>query len=257
MTNFRRYAAWYDLLYADKDYGSEAAYVAGLLAAQGVREGKILEFGCGTGKHALALSRLGFEVTGVDLSADMVDLARERAASADAAGLAFEVGDFRSHRLGGQVSAVISLFHTMNYQTSDADLEAAFQTAADHLPEDGIFLFDCWYGPAVLSTRPSVRVRHVREENREVYRFSEPTLQADENTVSVDFTLIAREIDSGWSEVVRETHRMRYLFGPEIRQLLARAGFELAAATEWMSDAKPLDDSTWQGVIVARRCAVG
>ena len=77
---FDAYAAYYDLLYRDKDYAGEAAYVHGLIRryAPGARD--ILELGCGTGRHAEALMDLGFRVTGVDRSGEMVARARERAA---------------------------------------------------------------------------------------------------------------------------------------------------------------------------------
>ena len=60
--------------------------------------------------------------------------------------LRFTQGDLRTVRLGERADAVISLFHVMSYQTSNADLTAAFATAREHLAEGGVFIFDCWYG---------------------------------------------------------------------------------------------------------------
>lgn len=253
MTSFGRYAAWYDLLYADKDYEGEARYVAGLLGRCGVTAGDILEFGSGTGRHALALARLGYAVTGVDLSPSMVEQARQRSGAARDAAVRFEAGDFRSYRSGRSFDGVLALFHTINYQTAETDLAAAFATAAEHLRPGGVFIFDCWYGPGVLTTRPSVRVRQVRDDTSEVFRFSEPTMRINDNLVDVAFTLIARDLTTGVSEVVRETHTMRYLFGPEILRLVEGCGLELAGALPWMSVDAPLDDGVWQAVFIARR----
>ena len=68
MSTFELYAAYYDLLYEDKRYDEEAQFVARLLREQAPHARSILELGCGTGKHALALARQGFSLTGVDLS---------------------------------------------------------------------------------------------------------------------------------------------------------------------------------------------
>ncbi|MEX2016820.1 MAG: hypothetical protein WD873_09250 [Candidatus Hydrogenedentales bacterium] len=63
MSNFQKYAAFYDLLYRDKDYAAEAAYVAGTIrsAVPGARS--ILELGSGTGRHGRLLAGLGFDET--------------------------------------------------------------------------------------------------------------------------------------------------------------------------------------------------
>jgi len=93
---FDAYAAYYDLLYRDKDYPAEVRYVQSLLRRHGVNSGEILELGCGTGKHAEQLARLGYSVHGIDLSPSMVDIARRRTSSDR---IRFDVGDARSARL--------------------------------------------------------------------------------------------------------------------------------------------------------------
>src|SRR5262245_45892793 len=92
------YAAYYDLLYRDKDYATEAGYVAGLLKHHGVNGNAILELGSGTGRHALELVRMGYEVLGVDRSEAMVRIASQRRAQ-DAGGRSkFQTGDARTFR---------------------------------------------------------------------------------------------------------------------------------------------------------------
>ena len=69
MTAFEQYAPWYDLLYEDKDYESEACFVDEQLRRHGAKPGTLLDLGCGTGVHAVAFARRGWRVTGIDLSA--------------------------------------------------------------------------------------------------------------------------------------------------------------------------------------------
>jgi predicted TPR repeat methyltransferase len=72
VSTFDRYAAYYDLLYEDKRYDDEAAFVAKLIRDYKPAARSVLELGCGTSKHALALAREGFSLTGIDVSPGMV-----------------------------------------------------------------------------------------------------------------------------------------------------------------------------------------
>jgi SAM-dependent methyltransferase len=216
----------------------------------------VLELGCGTGAHAVALAQHGLSIDGVDLSPGMVERARARRAGLPAdlqSRLAFVQGDARSHRAGRQYDAVISLFHVMSYQTTNADLLAALSTARAHLAPGGLFVFDFWYGPAVLSDRPRHVVKTVSDERIEVRRETTSTLHPNENRVDVHFDVLitargAPGPDGGGTapatQRLEELHPMRYLFLPELDLLAAQTGFRRSGARAWMRETAP-DDSTW------------
>ena len=71
---------------------------------------------------------------------------------------------------------MIALFHVLSYQTSNADAQAMFETAATHIETGGIFLFDCWYGPAVLTDRPETRVKRAEDDTVEIIRIAESVM---------------------------------------------------------------------------------
>jgi SAM-dependent methyltransferase len=247
---FDLYAAHYDLLYGGKDYAAEAAHVRGLLP-DGVRE--VLELGCGTGGHAAELARAGLHVHGVDLSAAMVARARARRAALPAplqAGLAFDEGDIRRIRLGRTFDAVVSLFHVMSYQTGNDDLLAALATARAHLQPGGVFVFDFWYGPAVLSDRPRHVVKEVRDDRITVRRETTPSMHLADNRVDVRFDVTITPHGGGAPQVVHEVHPMRYLFLPELDLCFAHTGFRRRAARAWLADTPP-DDRSWYACVVA------
>lgn len=253
MSTFDLYAAYYDLLYGDKDYVAEAAHVASMLPA-GAHE--LLELGCGTGGHALALARLGCAVHGVDLSPAMVARAEARKQSLPPElreRLRFAQGDLRTYRASRRYDAVLALFHVMSYQTGNDDLLAAFRTARAHLAPGAPFVFDFWYGPAVLSDRPRRVVKEVSDERIAVQRRTTPVLHPNDNRVDVNFDVTITARAGGAMQQVQELHAMRYLFLPEIDQLGATTGFERRAARAWMSEAPP-DDRSWYAsvVLVAR-----
>jgi SAM-dependent methyltransferase len=249
---FDAYAAYYDLLYRDKDYPQEARYVRSLLTREGVNHGNILELGCGTGKHAEQLVRLGYSVQGIDMSRSMVEIARRRAPAELATRLQFQLGDARSIRLATQFDAVISLFHVVSYQTTNDDLAAMLATVSAHLKAGGTFVFDFWYGPGVLTDPPTAREKHLGDDSIEVTRTAEPTVHANDNIVDVHYKVRVKQTRTGTIADIEETHRMRYLFLPELKLMLRAAGMEMIHAQSWMSE-RELGLESWLAVVTARR----
>jgi SAM-dependent methyltransferase len=245
--NFQKYSAYYDLLYRDKDYAGEAKYVAGTIRSAAPEADTILELGSGTGRHGRLLSAMGFDVHGIERSADMVTVANASTISRalEASGsFTCEVGDVRSANIARTFDAVIALFHVISYQTSNDDLQAAFRVAAHHLAPGGVFLFDVWHGPAVLTERPKARVKNVANERFEVKRTARPELDSNRSTVKVTFEMECRDRQSG--EVVRfsEEHLMRYLFPTEIELLASGCGMRVMKMEEFYTGRTP-SSSTW------------
>jgi SAM-dependent methyltransferase len=247
MEVFGNYARYYNLLYQDKDYAAEAKFIHQLLKTHAPTTQSILELGCGTGKHAALLAELGYEVYGVDLSAQMLEQAEKRLPTLNpevASKLEFSQGDVRTVRVDRQFDAVISLFHVFSYQTTNQDLQAAFATAKAHLKPGGVLIFDCWYGPAVLSDRPTVRVKRLEDEEIIVTRIAEPVIYPNDNLVDVNYQVFIKNKATGTVEEVQELHKMRYLFKPEIDALFSQNKFECLTLGEWMTGNTP-GFNTW------------
>jgi SAM-dependent methyltransferase len=244
MSVFGAYSRYYDLLYRDKDYASEAAYVHELIAKHRPGAKTVLDLGCGTGRHAGLLAERGYSLTGVDLSEEMLAVARQ----AQPTGSFFQ-GDVRSVRLGRTFDVVLSLFHVMSYQTTNADLLAALSTMREHLAPGGLFVFDCWYGPAVLTDRPQTRIKRLEDAAISVTRLAEPVLHPNDNLVDVNYQVFIRDKQTSVVEELRETHTMRYLFAPEVKLLLDSSGLRLTRLCEFMSEREP-GFSSWNAVFV-------
>jgi SAM-dependent methyltransferase len=253
MNSFGFYSHYYDLLYKDKDYLAEVEYVCALLHKYTIKGTckSILELGCGTGIHAELMSRRGLRVHGVELSQSMLDIALKRIADVEGE-LCFALGDARNYRIEKKFDAVISLFHVLSYQTRQDDLRGMLKTASDHLDDQGVLVFDFWYGPAVLWQRPSLRVKRLENEHVSVIRIAEPVLYEEDNVVDVNYTIFAEDRLNGKIEKLVETHRMRYFFLAELDDELSRAGFARLMAEEWLSGALP-SKKTWGVSIVARK----
>jgi SAM-dependent methyltransferase len=242
MTVFGNYARYYDLLYHDKDYIGETQFIHQLIQGNAPDAATILELGCGTGNHALLLAKEGYSVHGVDMSSEMLEGAKERCSRLPqelAAKLKFTKGDVRTVRLDEKFDVVLSLFHVISYQTTNEDLLAAFETAKTHLKPGGILIFDVWYGPTVLSEPPTVRVKRLEDELIQVTRIAEPVIYPNENCVDVNYHIFIKDKNSGDTNEITETHKMRYLFKPEIDLLLSEFKMEAIDSKEWMTNKNP------------------
>jgi SAM-dependent methyltransferase len=255
MSVFNNYAKYYDLLYQDKDYVGEANFVIGIIKSHSPNANSILDLGCGTGCHAALIAKQGYSVHGIDKSESILKKAEQRKLELEqtAAGhLSFSEGDVRTIRIQEKFDVVISLFHVMSYQTTNEDLQAAFMTAAAHLKTGGIFIFDCWYGPGVLSERPEPRIKKVENEHIQVTRMAEPVMYPNKNMVDVNYTVLAVDKHSDKLEQFTETHKMRYWFMPEIEYFLSKSGFELVKSAEWQTNKTPCFKS-WSVYFVGRK----
>jgi SAM-dependent methyltransferase len=249
MSVFNEYARYYDLLYRDKDYTAETDYIHNLIQSHSPGARTILNLGCGSGRHDRCLLELGYQITGVDLSEEMLNAAK--CAATNNIFLKYIQGDARSVRLNETFDVVISLFHVMSYQTTNHDLLSAFSTAHNHLKPGGTFIFDCWYGPGVLTDPPTVRVKDLADDFFAVTRTAHPEIHSSENVVDVNYRILIKEKNSCKSREITETHRMRYLFVPEVENMLRQSGFELQSSEEWLT-AAPLSMASWNALFTAR-----
>jgi SAM-dependent methyltransferase len=255
MTVFDGYARYYDLLYSDKDYAAEACHVRDIINRHCPSACGLMEMGCGTGRHAAALASMGYSVQGVDQSQTMLDQAVRQMSSLPRTAvsrLKFTNGDIRQIRIAEEFNAVIALFHVFSYLVDAADLKTALANAHRHLKPGGIVLFDCWYGPAVLTIGPSVRIKRLSDDEVDIVRIAEPVVHAEENAVDVHYEVSVRRRDTGVSHVLREVHRMRYFFKREIEEVMESCGFQPVDCFEWMTG-KPASRTTWSVGFVGRK----
>ena len=253
MTVFADYAPWYDLLYRDKDYAAETSFVEARLRDHGVSSGKLLDLGCGTGLHALAFARDGWNVAGIDLSHEMIASAKTRAAQAGLS-IPFRQGDVCETGPERDFDAVVSLFHVASYQTSRDALAAMFRTAHAALKPGGIFLFDYWYGGAVLAQGVETRVKVIEQKPLRLTRIAQSDHDEQAATVTVNYTLFCEDTERATIRRVDEAHHMRYWFPFEIEAALRRRGFEPAGSHAWLSDAAP-NTKNWAAYSIARKAA--
>jgi SAM-dependent methyltransferase len=243
---FDKYAAYYDAFYQDKDYDSEASYIAQLIrkrVGDGAKE--LIDFGAGTGKHGVRLASMNFKVHGVEISNSMVSRAES------GPGFSIEQGDVCTYRTPKKYDVALAMFHVLSYMRTLEEFESALRNIGSSLVDDGILIFDVWYGPAVLAIgvedREKSSVLNGVEIVRKARAFSIPAQQS----VQVDYECGSVSQGAFQSEFT-ESHTLRYFFFDNIEKVTNEVGFEILSSEESFTG-HPLDESTWSALWVLRR----
>lgn len=141
MPSFGPIAAHYDILMANVPYDMWAGYYRLLLTQHGVDPDRLLDVCCGTGTVAEIMSDAGYEVTGFDLSEDMIAVARAKEAE-QGRGIEYFVADARVFDLGRQFESAYSFFDSLNYISELEGLREAIARVGAHLEPGASFVFD-------------------------------------------------------------------------------------------------------------------
>jgi SAM-dependent methyltransferase len=205
--------------------------------ARRVSPGPVVELGVGTGRIAVPIAADGVRVIGVDSSAGMLEVCRERAEIAGVAGLVeLRLGDLRAPPVTEQVELVICPFRSYLHLHTDEERLEALRAARDALVPDGRLVFDV-FAPGADDIAET--------DGRWLEREPEIFERADWDTETRTLTLSVRG-PSG-----EATLALAWLSPDEWRALLEQAGFEVEALYGWF-DRRPFrggEDMVW----IARR----
>ena len=215
------FASVYDRLMGDVPYEEWARYYADLLAHEHIGPGsRVVECACGTGSITIPLARLGYRMTGADLSPEMLNLAQQKARNSGVM-IPFIRMDMRTLSVQRPVDAVLATCDGPNYLLKDADLLRFFQSAYMALKPSGILAFDV-STPYKLSSRLGDRLFTASEDDL-VYVWQG---QYDEKRHLLDIHL---DIFTGSGDEmyrrIQEDQRQRAYTQDELMTLLDQAGF--------------------------------
>jgi ubiquinone/menaquinone biosynthesis C-methylase UbiE len=190
----------------------------------GAKPTDVLDVACGEGSFAVAMAKLGYHVTGIDQSHQMINLAIERAREEDQA-VDFLVEDMRSLPYEDDFDLVTCFFDSLNYMLMIKDLQEAFHNAYTALRSGGYYIFDMntIYGLAVDWMRQESYIHNEAEDFMEIHR----QFFDYENQVATMEITIFKARKELW-ERIDEVHRERGYPIADIQFLLNETGFEIA-----------------------------
>jgi SAM-dependent methyltransferase len=244
------HARYYDVVYADKPYGHEARFVDSLLREAGVARGRLLDVACGTGRHAAEFASFGWGVTGVDLSEELLELARVNAPTASFLGQ-----DMRELDVPGEpFDAVTCLFDAIGYAIDDEGVLTTLAGFARHLTDTGALVVEFLHGSALVRSAAPLRVRRIAlpGSGDELVRISATSLDEARNVMQVEFELLELRAD-GTYERWLESQVNRYFAPSEVEALLVRAGLRLLQFVPGYQEGEAIDESTFHVLAVAAR----
>lgn len=141
MNSYCEFSAVYDELTQNVDYPKRFEYINHFLLENNITNGTILDLACGTGSISIELIKNGFDVIGIDLSENMLEIASNRLLEY---GDNFSLlkGSMTDYRLDKSVKACICSLDSINHLNDINDVEKTFCNVYNSLDENGVFVFD-------------------------------------------------------------------------------------------------------------------
>ena len=252
MEAYTSFASVYDTFMDNVPYEEWGGYIHSLLCRYGVKDGLVLDLGCGTGTMTEILAGYGYDMIGVDNSGDMLELAMEKRL-ASGHDILYLLQDMREFELYGTVRAVVSVCDSVNYITEPEELAEVFRLVNNYLDPGGIFLFDF---NTQYKYREVMGDCTIAEDRGDCSFIWDNCYYEEEKINEYDLTLFIREgsDDNGaLYRKYRETHFQRGYTLEEIRELLSSAGLVFQAAYD-MDTGEAAWEKSERICVIAREC---
>ncbi len=223
MEAYTGFAEVYDLFMDNVPYEDWSRYLVKRLREYGIKDGIILDLGCGTGKMTRLLAKAGYDMIGIDISSEMLTIAMGYEWEGEP--ILYLNQDMREFELYGTVQAVVSVCDTINYLTEQEDLLKVFKLVDNYLDPGGIFIFD-------MNTPykyENILGENTICENREECSFIWENYYDKKSRINeYDMTFFLKGEDNRY-EKFQETHYQKSYDVKEICVLLEMAGLEFIA----------------------------
>ena len=242
-------APFYDVTNSEIDYSKWADFIEENIKNEYKNKAElVLDLGCGTGKMTLELAKRGYDMTAIDYSTEMLNIARTEAEIYSLSErILFLCQDMREFELYGTVDVVVSCLDCINHLTATKDLQKCFSLVHNYLMPDGLFIFDV-NGKYKFENIYSDR-SYVVESDGNVCIWQN---YYNEKSKICDFYItVFSELEDGTYERSEEIQRERMYTLRTLSRELLKSGFELVGAYSDF-DFTQATDSSERIYVVAR-----
>lgn len=245
MDAYTSFASVYDLFMDNVPYEEWCAFLCKILAQHGITDGPILDLGCGTGKMTRLMSEQGYDMTGIDNAAEMLQIAAMEPGEVP---ILYLLQDMQDLELDGCVRAVYSVCDCVNYVLDEEELQQAFSRVHEYLEEDGAFIFDVNTSYKYTKLLAENTFAESRDEGSFIW---DNYYDEEERINEYDLTLFIPEGDELYRRYT-ETHYQRNYETETLLKLLKNAGFIDICVYDDYTDA-PLCETSERAVFVAKK----
>lgn len=245
MDAYTSFASVYDLFMDNIPYEEWCAFLCKILAQHGITDGPILDLGCGTGKMTRLMSEQGYDMTGIDNAAEMLQIAAMEPGEVP---ILYLLQDMQDLELDGCVRAVYSVCDCVNYVLDEEELQQAFSRVHEYLEEDGAFIFDVNTSYKYTKLLAENTFAESRDEGSFIW---DNYYDEEERINEYDLTLFIPEGDELYRRYT-ETHYQRNYETETLLKLLKNAGFTDICVYDDYTDA-PLCETSERAVFVAKK----
>ena len=245
MDAYTSFASVYDLFMDNVPYEEWCAFLCKILAQHGITDGSILDLGCGTGKMTRLMSEQGYDMTGIDNAAEMLQIAAMEPGEVP---ILYLLQDMQDLELDGCVRAVYSVCDCVNYVLDEEELQQAFSRVHEYLEEDGAFIFDVNTSYKYTKLLAENTFAESRDEGSFIW---DNYYDEEERINEYDLTLFIPEGDELYRRYT-ETHYQRNYETETLLKLLKNAGFTDICVYDDYTDA-PLCETSERAVFVAKK----
>lgn len=238
MEAYSGFAKVYDLFMDNIPYEEWTDYVKELFAEEDVKDGILLDLGCGTGSVTELLAESGFDMIGIDNSEEMLEIAMEKREESGH-DILYLLQDMREFELYGTVKGVVSICDSMNYILDDEDLLDVFKLVHNYLDNEGIFIFDM----NTIYKYEQILADNTFAEDREESSFIWENYYDEEEEINqYDLSLFVQEEDGRYRKY-EETHLQRAYEQQCVEELIKESGLELLHVYDAFTKDLPAEDS--------------
>lgn len=245
MDAYTSFASVYDLFMDNVPYEEWCAFLCKILAQHGITDGPVLDLGCGTGKMTRLMSEQGYDMTGIDNAAEMLQIAAMEPSEVP---ILYLLQDMQDLELDGCVRAVCSVCDCVNYVLDEEELQQAFSRVHEYLEEDGVFIFDVNTSYKYTKLLAENTFAESRDEGSFIW---DNYYDEEERINEYDLTLFIPEGDELYRRYT-ETHYQRNYETETLLKLLKNAGFTDICVYDDYTDA-PLCEMSERAVFVAKK----
>lgn len=245
MDAYTSFASVYDLFMDNVPYEEWCAFLCKILAQHGITDGPVLDLGCGTGKMTRLMSEQGYDMTGIDNAAEMLQIAAMEPGEVP---ILYLLQDMQDLELDGCVRAVYSVCDCVNYVLDEEELQQAFSRVHEYLEEDGVFIFDVNTSYKYTKLLAENTFAESRDEGSFIW---DNYYNEEERINEYDLTLFIPEGDELYRRYT-ETHYQRNYETETLLKLLKNAGFTDICVYDDYTDA-PLCEMSERAVFVAKK----